>query len=217
MPSFLFSHKPSLLGKSLVRWLNFMQDVGICIAHVKLLKACEQEGSSQIHMYLQGIIILGNVNSLWSFFVWILLDFLACFLEPSNNWMETQDLVVWSADYVRMQNSTMISCEIPWFLDSPKISSGPLSVALSDNQCFFVFPSTTFDMWCRIYPLCSLIHAYAVGRDMEEALSCVRKMKEEGIELSLVTYSILVGGFARIGNVELVAFLLEFYFIVHWH
>lgn len=49
---------------------------------------------------------------------------------------------------------------------------------------------------------CSLIHAYAVGRDMEEALSCVRKMKEEGIEMTLVTYSILVGGFAKIGNSE---------------
>lgn len=53
-----------------------------------------------------------------------------------------------------------------------------------------------------LYTLCSLIHAYAVGRDMEEALSCVRKMKEEGIEMSLVTYSILVGGFAKIGNAE---------------
>ena len=30
----------------------------------------------------------------------------------------------------------------------------------------------------------------------------MRKMKEEGIEMSLVTYSILVGGFARVGNVE---------------
>lgn len=59
-----------------------------------------------------------------------------------------------------------------------------------------------------IYLLCSLIHAYSVGRDMEEALSCVRKMKEEGIELSLVTYSILVGGFARVGNVELVISLI---------
>lgn len=39
----------------------------------------------------------------------------------------------------------------------------------------------------------SLTHAYAVGRDMEEALSCVRKMKEEGIEMSLVTYSIQIG------------------------
>ncbi|KAK6156245.1 hypothetical protein DH2020_010493 [Rehmannia glutinosa] len=47
-----------------------------------------------------------------------------------------------------------------------------------------------------------LIHAYAVGRDMEEALSCVRKMRDEGIEMSLVTYSILVGGFAKIGNVQ---------------
>ncbi|KAL6327488.1 hypothetical protein AAG906_021561 [Vitis piasezkii] len=37
---------------------------------------------------------------------------------------------------------------------------------------------------------------------MEEALSCVRKMKEEGIEMSLVTYSILVGGFAKIANAE---------------
>lgn len=52
---------------------------------------------------------------------------------------------------------------------------------------------------------CSLIHAYAVGRDMEEALSCVRKMKDEGIEMSLVTYSILVGGFGKIGNFEYVA------------
>lgn len=49
---------------------------------------------------------------------------------------------------------------------------------------------------------CSLIHAYAVGRDMEEALSCVRKMKEEGIGMSLVTYSIMVGGFAKVGNAE---------------
>lgn len=49
---------------------------------------------------------------------------------------------------------------------------------------------------------CSLVHAYAVGRDMEEALSCVRKMKEEGIEITLVTYSILVRGFAKIGNSE---------------
>ncbi|KAL8233432.1 hypothetical protein R6Q59_019532 [Mikania micrantha] len=48
----------------------------------------------------------------------------------------------------------------------------------------------------------NLIHAYAVGRDMEEALSCVRKMKDEEIELTLVTYSILVGGFAKIGYVS---------------
>ncbi|BBG96857.1 pentatricopeptide repeat-containing protein, partial [Prunus dulcis] len=48
----------------------------------------------------------------------------------------------------------------------------------------------------------SLIHAYAVGRDMEEALSCVRKMKEEGIEMSLVTYGIMVGGFAKVGNAD---------------
>lgn len=52
------------------------------------------------------------------------------------------------------------------------------------------------------FDLCSLIHAYAVGRDMEEALSCARKMRDEGIEMSLVTYSIIVGGFARVGNVE---------------
>lgn len=31
---------------------------------------------------------------------------------------------------------------------------------------------------------------------------CVRKMKEECIEMSLVTYSILVGGFAKVGNAE---------------
>lgn len=37
---------------------------------------------------------------------------------------------------------------------------------------------------------------------MEEALSCVRKMRDEGIQMSLVTYSIVVGGFARVGNVE---------------
>ncbi|GMP62582.1 hypothetical protein CsSME_00024633 [Camellia sinensis var. sinensis] len=47
----------------------------------------------------------------------------------------------------------------------------------------------------------SLIHAYAVGRDMEEALAFVRKMKDEGIEMSLVTSSILVAGFAKVGNV----------------
>ena len=37
---------------------------------------------------------------------------------------------------------------------------------------------------------------------MEEALSCVRKMNDEGVEVTLVTYSILVGGFAKVGNVE---------------
>jgi hypothetical protein len=37
---------------------------------------------------------------------------------------------------------------------------------------------------------------------MEEALSCVRKMKDEGIEMTLVTYSIIVGGFAKVGNAE---------------
>ncbi|KAF2557584.1 hypothetical protein F2Q68_00014715 [Brassica cretica] len=35
----------------------------------------------------------------------------------------------------------------------------------------------------------SLIHAYAVGRDMEE-----------GIEMSLVTYSVIVGGFSKAGT-----------------
>lgn len=52
------------------------------------------------------------------------------------------------------------------------------------------------------FALCSLIHAYAVGRDMDEALLCVKKMRDEEIEMSLVTYSIIVGGFARVGNVE---------------
>lgn len=54
----------------------------------------------------------------------------------------------------------------------------------------------------RGFVSCSLIHAYAVGRDMEEALSCVRKMKEEGIEMSLVTYSVIVGAFSKAGNAE---------------
>lgn len=49
---------------------------------------------------------------------------------------------------------------------------------------------------------CSLIHAYAVGRDMDEALACVRKMKNECIELTLVTYSIIVTGFSKVGNIE---------------
>ena len=44
---------------------------------------------------------------------------------------------------------------------------------------------------------------------MEEALSCVRKMKEEGIERTLVTYSILVGGFAQIGNSEAIDYWFE--------
>jgi pentatricopeptide repeat protein len=47
-----------------------------------------------------------------------------------------------------------------------------------------------------------IIHAYAVGRDMEEALHCVRKMIDEGIEMSIVTYNIIVGGFAKVGNAE---------------
>jgi hypothetical protein len=37
---------------------------------------------------------------------------------------------------------------------------------------------------------------------MEEALSCVRRMKDEGIEMTLVTYSIIVGGFAKLGNAQ---------------
>ncbi|XP_028123183.1 uncharacterized protein LOC114320255 isoform X1 [Camellia sinensis] len=55
--------------------------------------------------------------------------------------------------------------------------------------------------WSCMLVLVFLIHAYAVGRDMEEALAFVRKMKDEGIEMSLVTSSILVAGFAKVGNV----------------
>nr|GMD52784.1 pentatricopeptide repeat-containing protein At5g04810, chloroplastic [Ipomoea batatas] len=52
------------------------------------------------------------------------------------------------------------------------------------------------------YEYTNLTYAYTVSRDMEEALTCVRKMKDEGIEISVVTYSIIVGGFAKVGNVE---------------
>lgn len=37
---------------------------------------------------------------------------------------------------------------------------------------------------------------------MDEALACVRKMKNECIELTLVTYSIIVMGFSKVGNIE---------------
>lgn len=37
---------------------------------------------------------------------------------------------------------------------------------------------------------------------MRGALSCVEEMKAENIQMSLVTFSILVKGFASVGNIE---------------
>ncbi|KAL5976477.1 hypothetical protein ACLOJK_020810 [Asimina triloba] len=49
---------------------------------------------------------------------------------------------------------------------------------------------------------CSLVNAYAVARDMRGALSCVEEMKDEGIEMTVVTYSVLIKGFNNIGDAE---------------
>lgn len=35
---------------------------------------------------------------------------------------------------------------------------------------------------------------------MRGALSCVEEMKSEGLELTIVTYSILISGFAKIND-----------------
>jgi len=54
----------------------------------------------------------------------------------------------------------------------------------------FCFSQTSL-LESKVFVSCSLIHAYAVGKDMEE-----------GIEMSLVTYSFIVGGFSKAGNAE---------------
>lgn len=49
---------------------------------------------------------------------------------------------------------------------------------------------------------CSLVHAYAVARDMRGALSCIDEMRTEGVELTVATYSILIAGFAKVLDAE---------------
>lgn len=41
-----------------------------------------------------------------------------------------------------------------------------------------------------------------MARDMRGALACVEEMKDEDIEMSVVTYSILIKGFNNIGDAE---------------
>eukprot|EP00268_Persea_americana_P064559 TRINITY_DN8517_c0_g1_i1.p1 TRINITY_DN8517_c0_g1~~TRINITY_DN8517_c0_g1_i1.p1 ORF type:complete len:395 (+),score=88.17 TRINITY_DN8517_c0_g1_i1:43-1185(+) len=52
------------------------------------------------------------------------------------------------------------------------------------------------------YVYTNLVNAYAVARDMRGALACVEEMKDEDIEMSVVTYSILIKGFNNIGDAE---------------
>lgn len=52
------------------------------------------------------------------------------------------------------------------------------------------------------YVYTNLVHAYAVARDMRGEVSCVDEMEAEYVELNVETYSILISGYANIGDVE---------------
>eukprot|EP01018_Ginkgo_biloba_P016767 Gb_31761 [translate_table: standard] len=53
-----------------------------------------------------------------------------------------------------------------------------------------------------VYQISCLVHAYAVARDMRGAVACVDEMQAEDVELNLATYSILISGYANIGDAE---------------
>lgn len=50
----------------------------------------------------------------------------------------------------------------------------------------------------------SLIHAYAMARDMRAAVVCFEEMEAEGISPNAATVSVIISGYARLGNVEYV-------------
>ncbi|CAN6444939.1 unnamed protein product [Victoria cruziana] len=52
------------------------------------------------------------------------------------------------------------------------------------------------------YVYTNLVHAYAVARDMQAAVACVQEMKSEDIEMTLVTYSIIIAGFANVADAK---------------
>lgn len=106
--------------------------------------------------------------------------FLQCWLEIFYSLLNTQNVCVHSLSMAKASRKFLLLHSLGFKFIAQKALILPYS----------------------LYCYCSLIHAYAVARDMEEALSCVRRMKDEGIEMSLVTHSILVDGFAKLGNIE---------------
>ena len=67
--------------------------------------------------------------------------------------------------------------------------------------CLLIFYTYVvyFNVVCSFY---SLIHAYAVARDMKGAISCFTEMVDEGIKPTIATYCILISGFGKEGNAE---------------
>jgi len=50
----------------------------------------------------------------------------------------------------------------------------------------------------------SLIHAYAMAHDMRAAVACFEEMEAEGILPNAATVSVIISGYAKLGNVEYV-------------
>ena len=49
------------------------------------------------------------------------------------------------------------------------------------------------------------MHAYAVARDMRGAVACVEEMEAEGIVPNAATFSVIISGYGRLGDVKYVS------------
>lgn len=50
-----------------------------------------------------------------------------------------------------------------------------------------------------------MVHAYAVARDLRGAVSCVEEMEADGIVPNEATFSVIISGYGRIGDVKYVS------------
>lgn len=57
----------------------------------------------------------------------------------------------------------------------------------------------------------SLIHAYAVACDMRGAVACLEEMEAEGIAPNAATLSVIISGFAKLGNTEYALLSLPYF------
>lgn len=49
------------------------------------------------------------------------------------------------------------------------------------------------------------MHAYAVARDMRGAVACVEEMEADGIVPNEATFSVVISGYGKLGNVKYVS------------
>lgn len=50
----------------------------------------------------------------------------------------------------------------------------------------------------------SLVHAYAVARDLRGAVACVEEMEADGIVPNAATFSVIISGYGRLGDAKYV-------------